>query len=508
MKRKSLKIICIAFVAMLYAGILNAQGETYFTEVTGELYKGTVADPFGPQIGYLATSVQCTEYINGVIYGVEFDFIGNNFGTINTTTCQWTTIKSGFGSDAVSLCYNPVDGQVYVTPWSGSGSKNPTFGTVDITTGNFTTIATYPMDGDHTYFMAIDNDGVAYAIKNMSNQFGTIDLSTGVFTPKGTIPITAYQITNMSIDRETNELYWLAKSSDFMNFCKYYKVDKETGALTQIGNTMPLYPQSFCIATDYNPIEPCNPATNLIAAYTTDCKAELTWDAPAKTDFTYNVYRDDEFVEAVTTNSYVDEEFDMTVGHTWAVTVVCIDEESEPVEYTLNTACDACYPAKNLKIDVAENCSSTLLTWEAPAPDKLYNIYRDAKLIKEKHKETSYTDTESAEGEHTWEVKVVCVAGESEPVSATETCLIIDRISNVELTTFFIVPNPAHNDIVIYANVDFNTVEVINFLGQTVISQSATGNSAKLDISNLINGVYFVHIVSEKGTSVKKIIKQ
>jgi hypothetical protein len=50
-------------------------------------------------------------------------------------------------------------------------------------------------------------------------------------------------------------------------------------------------------------------------------------------------------------------------------------------------------------------------------------------------------------------------------------------------------------------------VEVINFLGQTIASQPVSGSSASVDISQLLNGVYFVKIYSEKEVYVKKFLK-
>lgn len=73
---------------------------------------------------------------------------------------------------------------------------------------------------------------------------------------------------------------------------------------------------------------------------------------------------------------------------------------------------------------------------------------------------------------------------------------------------FSILPNPATSNITISAGSNFHTVELVNFLGQTVSSQSNTGNTASLDVSSLTNGVYFVRITSNEGTDVKKFVKQ
>ena len=73
---------------------------------------------------------------------------------------------------------------------------------------------------------------------------------------------------------------------------------------------------------------------------------------------------------------------------------------------------------------------------------------------------------------------------------------------------FTIIPNPATNQITISSATPFHLVEIINFLGQTVVSQSAEGNTATINVSNLNNGIYFVRVGFENGGSVKKLVKQ
>jgi len=143
---------------------------------------------------------------------------------------------------------------------------------------------------------------------------------------------------------------------------------------------------------------------------------------------------------------------------------------------------------------------------DTPPPPVAYNIYRNDILIASNITVTSYTDSNVGEGSHTWSVKQVCDEGlESEPATIADGCFGINE--NVK-STFYIAPNPATNNITITAINNFHTIEVISFLGQTVLAQSNAANTATLDVSNLTKGVYFVRIVSENGTSVQKFVKQ
>ena len=155
------------------------------------------------------------------------------------------------------------------------------------------------------------------------------------------------------------------------------------------------------------------------------------------------------------------------------------------------------------------NYNFTIKAWVEGEAITLYNIYRNDVLIKENHAGISYTNTGLAENtSYTWSVAVVCGGGlESDLISKdAKTCVGVNEYAK---TTFSIVPNPATSgSIKITSQTNFNTVELISFLGQTVLSQPNAGSAATIDVSNLPNGVYFVRLISEQGTSVQKFVKQ
>jgi len=148
---------------------------------------------------------------------------------------------------------------------------------------------------------------------------------------------------------------------------------------------------------------------------------------------------------------------------------------------------------------------------EAVAPERTYNIYRDNLLIKPNFVGNTYRDDAGNfdnTASHTWMVRANClVAGQSIPsLQKLKECIV--GISEPEKVGFNIVPNPARDNITIKASNDFNRVEIINFLGQTVITQSNEGFITNVNVSNLTSGVYFVRIITETGTSVQKFVKQ
>lgn len=181
-------------------------------------------------------------YANGRIYYVDSNKL---FGTttyrfyemeVNTWTPKLImsyNAKYGVLPYLSSITWNPMSDKFYVSSWGTTESSD--YGLLDITDGSYTKLGL--LDG--TYALAIDNMGVCYGIA-MGNpgKFGTIDLKTGVFTKIADIPFNVSYLQDISIDRATNELYWIARELDNTNNCPFYKINKNTGALDLIG-TLP-----------------------------------------------------------------------------------------------------------------------------------------------------------------------------------------------------------------------------------------------------------------------------
>lgn len=71
-----------------------------------------------------------------------------------------------------------------------------------------------------------------------------------------------------------------------------------------------------------------------------------------------------------------------------------------------------------------------------------------------------------------------------------------------------IFPNPAHNELNVQALTQISDIEIINLLGQTVGTYQVNSNSAKLDVSNLKAGSYFVRVTIDNASKVYKFIKR
>jgi hypothetical protein len=95
------------------------------------------------------------------------------------------------------------------------------------------------------------------------------------------------------------------------------------------GGVSPLSNEFCLLATE------CNPATDLLVEYTTDCSsAELTWVAPENMQGTilYNIYRDETLIKPNhETTTFSTTDFNQNEIYIWSVKVVCPNGESDAV---------------------------------------------------------------------------------------------------------------------------------------------------------------------------------
>jgi hypothetical protein len=74
-----------------------------------------------------------------------------------------------------------------------------------------------------------------------------------------------------------------------------------------------------------------------------------------------------------------------------------------------------------------------------------------------------------------------------------------------ENNTISVYPNPAKDFITVNSIATIKSVKVYNTVGQVVIEKLVKDNVAKIAISELKSGVYFVATETEKGIVTKKI---
>jgi PKD repeat protein len=142
---------------------------------------------------------------------------------------------------------------------------------------------------------------------------------------------------------------------------------------------------------------------------------------------------------------------------------------------------------------------------------KRYYWYLDGTLLPNF---TTSTITPTVSGEYTsqWENQAGCISPLSDPFKFSPPPVSVAEITNDASIT--VVPNPAETIVTITSSVDeILSLDVLSPLGHsigtTILPQfSASGNSASFSVRSLANGVYFVRIITPKGSKIVQFVKQ
>jgi len=259
---------------------------------------------------------------------------------------------------------------------------------------------------------------------------------------------------------------------------------------------------SASVCETVNILSICEPVTDLISNVD-GYEVALSWNAPELISEVahYNIYRNDEFLCTVETETFLVEE---TAGaHVYSVEVEynnkCISEKKSVDVLVLEAPI-------NLKIAHVDGLCAFELSWEYEDESMFFNLYRDEELIASNIKEKKYTDQEVG-GCLVYCYFVKATNKEIESATSNEVC---DGIVGIELSPNYlkIYPNPSKSVIFVEGE-DIEKITILNFTGQIVKVISATGNLNRIDVSHLASGnyVFTIHYTNNYTENVKVIIK-
>jgi len=102
---------------------------------------------------------------------------------------------------------------------------------------------------------------------------------------------------------------------------------------------------------------------------------------------------------------------------------------------------------------------------------------------------------------------------DSNQVVSKKTYIIDFIITNTQkknkLTSFKTYPNPTSSQInLLFDNVEDKTIQLIDVLGNVVLTEQNNSNNIQLNLSNYPKGVYFVKVTASNNSSTQKIIVQ
>lgn len=92
-------------------------------------------------------------------------------------------------------------------------------------------------------------------------------------------------------------------------------------------------------------------------------------------------------------------------------------------------------------------------------------------------------------------------------VAAIGASVGMDELSNGNIVGMY--PNPANSTVTIQSNTKLEKVELLSITGQIMLSEKGSGTHYQLDLANIANGVYMVHIYSaDQKVTRKKLVVQ
>ncbi|MDB9912362.1 T9SS type A sorting domain-containing protein [Flavobacteriaceae bacterium] len=91
------------------------------------------------------------------------------------------------------------------------------------------------------------------------------------------------------------------------------------------------------------------------------------------------------------------------------------------------------------------------------------------------------------------------------PITFTTTAL---GVNDIDVTTFVFAPNPADGNVNIVATTAITALQIVNMLGQNVLSITPNSKEFTIDVSCLSSGAYFINAITNGVTTTKKLIRK
>ncbi len=147
------------------------------------------------------------------------------------------------------------------------------------------------------------------------------------------------------------------------------------------------------------------------------------------------------------------------------------------------------------------------LNWSVPAacvaPDG-YNIFRDGVQINgDLVTELTYFDDNTTPGFYEYYATAVYYFTESGPSDAGY--VQITGIDENIIYDMKVYPNPASNMVYVETDLNIKSLDVLNNAGQVIMTQKVNANNYHFDVSTFERGIYFIKMVTDKGTVIRKI---
>ena len=291
--------------------------------------------------------------------------------------------------------------------------------------------------------------------------------------------------------------------------------------ITFNGNTV--YGDDMPFTTQEEGQPTCNTPTNLTATATAYNAADVTWNAGGNEGAWTLQYKaasaTDWNTVTVTVTNYQLTLLTAETEYQVRVQANCYDGIASDWATTSFTTpavpVDPCDAPTNLQVSNITHNSATA-SWTPGGNETAWNIQyklQSASQWQEANVQTPSYDIEGLTANSTYDVRVkaICSAdNQSDFVNTTFTTLV-DAINDVTLAqNISLMPNPADNyiELSINSNVEVKEAVVYNAFGQMIQKVELNDNHARIDLSDMAAGMYFVRVNSDNVSATKKFIKR
>ncbi|MDD4847931.1 MAG: Omp28-related outer membrane protein [Bacteroidales bacterium] len=248
------------------------------------------------------------------------------------------------------------------------------------------------------------------------------------------------------------------------------------------------------------------PPTDFSAMVENDRDVLLTWTAPNDTAvLSYNIYKNDVFLENVSATQYLDEGL---ANGIYRYTLTAVYEAGESVAVgpeVVEIAVEILYPPTNFSAIVVDE-NDVLLSWDAPENASVlsYHIYRNDALLTNSS-ETEFTDSDLENGSYTYTVTAVYEAGESD-ATQPQTVVISVNINELNDDLFKCYPTMV-SDVLVVESETSGWMEIYSVEGKCVEKLALNQGKTNINVSRLLQGVYFVVFKTIDQQKIEKVVK-
>ena len=268
----------------------------------------------------------------------------------------------------------------------------------------------------------------------------------------------------------------------------------------------------------------CYTPTNVTASNVTYNAADVNWIA-GDSETAWNVqYKPasasnwSNFIP-VTAPTYHLSTLNASTTYQVRVQAVCSDFEAsewtEPITFTTDVEpVEPCEEPTDLQLSNITYNSATM-SWNAGSDETSwkigYKLATSGQWLETTVNTTTYNIT-GLTASSTYNVRVKAICGDNNESSfITSSFTTGVGIDNLTLAnSISLMPNPADHyiELSVNSNVEVKEAVVFNAFGQMIQTVQLTDNHARIDLSNMASGMYFVRVSGDNATATKKFIKK